>query len=389
MYGAFWEGKIIYYSWIFLGGTFHDRTDGFSLTLNPNEAYCFDYKGVSASVPKAFRSFRLLSALMRVMLNQARPKLGERPEFFALVDPDNKISTKYHFNILKGWAVGSMNLYRFLWWKWVTKNHASINLKSIREEINWPPLEIKAMKERERKYREQDIPFGTWTLKTKTKWWNQVELWNVLKASKVKNGDKVLDIGCSDGRFMEYLHNRFPNCHLFGIDFARNPLKELRKKPFLSQAVCGDVTDLPFKPASFDRAVAIQVTQHLPSRKERIRGLKNIHSVLKENGILSLSVDNQNTWAEMVENGKEGPFIHTPDLYIYLYNPTDLKEELEEAGFFEIKIREINNLPVNYLRKLKFLGVWLDLLITYYFKSSSLKRGCYLLAACQKGIRNQ
>jgi hypothetical protein len=35
------------------------------------------------------------------------------------------------------------------------------------------PSEIKEIKDRERKYRGKDIPFGDWTIKTKTKWWNQ------------------------------------------------------------------------------------------------------------------------------------------------------------------------------------------------------------------------
>jgi SAM-dependent methyltransferase len=247
--------------------------------------------------------------------------------------------------------------------------------------------EVKEIKERERKYREQDVPFGVWTLKTKTRWWNQIELWNVFMGLGVQKGDKVLDVGCSDGRFLEYLHGRSLNNKLFGIDFARNPLKEILNKPFPSQAVCGDVTDLPFKGASFDRTVVLQVTQHLPSKKERMRGLRSIHSVLKEKGTVAIMVDNQNTWSDMVANGKEGPFIHVPDLYIYLYNANDLREELEEAGFCDIKITGINNLPVKYLKRLKILGVWLDLLISNYVKALSLKRGCYLLATCRKGNR--
>lgn len=247
--------------------------------------------------------------------------------------------------------------------------------------------EIKEIKERERKYRERDVSFGFWTIKTKTRWWNQIELRNVFKGIGVQNGDKVLDVGCSDGRFLEYLHGRVRNCKLFGIDFARNPLKELLNKSFPSQVVCGDVTDLPFKIAVFDRAVVLQVTQHLPSRKERIRGLKSIQSVLRENGTAVIMVDNQNTWSESVANGKEGPFIHLPDLYIYLYNTVDLREELEEAGFCDIHITGINSLPVRYVKRLKVLGVWLDLFISNYVKALSFKRGCYLLATCRKGNR--
>lgn len=245
--------------------------------------------------------------------------------------------------------------------------------------------EIKEIKDRERKYREKDVPFGVWTIKTKTRWWNQIELQNVLNALKVRDGEKVLDVGCSDGRFLEYLHVRFPACKLFGIDFARNPLIELLKKPFPSQVVCGDISEMPFKDGSFDRAVTLQVIQHLPSHEERIKGLKSIYSSLKETGTLVVMVDNQKTWSNMVANGKEGPFISVPDLYIYLYDPDELKRDLETAGFSDVQIRGINNLPVKYLRRLKTLGVWLDFLITRFFKSVSFKRSCYLLATCRKG----
>lgn len=245
-------------------------------------------------------------------------------------------------------------------------------------------FDIKAIKERERKFREKDLPFGIFTSETKTKWWSKIELQNVLNYLGVRDGEDILDIGCSDGRFLEYLRVRFPRCRLFGIDFARNPLKELTSKKFRSYAVCGDICELPFKPNSFDRAAAVQIIQQIPSRKERITALKNINYALRGRGRVVITVLKQKSWCNLVENGKEGPLVTAKDIYVYLYDLADFCEELKEAGFSVIRVVGINNLPVRYLKRLGILGVWLDLVITKVFRPLSLKRSSYLLALCKK-----
>jgi len=201
---------------------------------------------------------------------------------------------------------------------------------------------------------------------------------------KIRDNDALLDVGCSDGRLLEHIANRHPKTRLFGIDFAHNPLKTLAKKSIQSFPVCGDISHLPFKPTSFQQAVAIQVIQQIPTREERQHVLQNIYQTLDIDSQFICTVLNQAQWAHLVENGKEGPLITAQDLHVYLYNPHDLKEELSAAGFRVECIIGINHLPVRYMKKLKKLSIPIDRMISHLFVPFSLKRGCYLLAVCKK-----
>lgn len=242
---------------------------------------------------------------------------------------------------------------------------------------------IKEMKDRERQFRETDVPFEIFTVKSKTKWWSQIELQNVVNHLHLRKEGRVLDICCSDGRFLGYVHERFPEIKLFGIDFALNPLKTLHAKNFVNHPICGEVSQLAFKPDSFDYAAAIQAIYH-PSREERMKVLKNVRNVLKSGGSLVVTVLNQKTWSHLVANGKAGPLITVKDFHVYLYNPDELREELTAAGFMVKDVIGINNVPVDYLKRLGPLSVFLDITYTRLFRKSSLARACYLLASCVK-----
>lgn len=118
MFGALWGEKVAYYAWIYSDGLFRDKTDGFHINLKSDEGYCFDYKGISTPRPKAFMSFRLLKALLWIMLKEAEKRLGRKMTFYALVRQDNQMSIYFHQHVLQGKIVTKIRLYRFLCWKW-------------------------------------------------------------------------------------------------------------------------------------------------------------------------------------------------------------------------------------------------------------------------------
>jgi ubiquinone/menaquinone biosynthesis C-methylase UbiE len=199
----------------------------------------------------------------------------------------------------------------------------------------------------------------------------------------MQNGEAIFDVGCADGRFLEYIKDRMPNCSLYGIDFAHNPLK-LLLRGLTNNVACGDICNMPFKFNIFKYACCIQTIQQIPSQGERQKALIEIFSTLKKNSTFVLTVLNQKTWHDMVDNGKDGPLKSCPELYVYLFNPSDLQCELEKAGFIVEIIKGINNIPVKLVRRLGIIGVYLDLFITRVIPSLSLKKGTYLLAKCKK-----
>ncbi len=154
-------------------------------------------------------------------------------------------------------------------------------------------VDVNKQKNREREFRENALPFELHTVRTKTQWWSRIEVENVLRNLSPADCGALLDIGCSDGRFLSHTHRKFPHLQLTGIDFARNPLKGILDQKLPAYPVCADMCALPFAPDTFDYAVAIQTVQQLPSRAARVNVYSGIRRVLKEKGKFVLTVLNQ------------------------------------------------------------------------------------------------
>jgi SAM-dependent methyltransferase/RimJ/RimL family protein N-acetyltransferase len=236
----------------------------------------------------------------------------------------------------------------------------------------------------ERNFRENDEPFGEHVARVRSKWFNLIELWEVFNHLKLPKRGKILDIGCADGRFLEYAHSRAPRSALFGIDYARNPLKKCLTKEFRISAACADACDMPFKPGLFSAGVSIQVVQHFSNREERLRALQAYYDVLQEGAKLVVTVLNQKTWYHSVDNLKYGQLKSCPQIFVHLFNEKDLREDLENAGFVVNRISGINNLPTWCYHKLGFLVVILDIFISECVRPLSLMKGSYLLAECTR-----
>lgn len=239
---------------------------------------------------------------------------------------------------------------------------------------------VQEQKERERRLRESTMGYGEFQL-LKTVWWNRIELDNALLRLPIPRGGRLWDAGCSDGRVADRLHEKGrTDVTYVGTDFALNPLKKMLAKGRVAHAVCADATRPLFKPGVFDAAIALGVVQQLASREERLKMLESIFTSLRSGGRFAVSVLNRPNWANLVANGIEGPLLSSPDLYVYLYTPEELRTDLETAGFEVRDVVPTNSLPVQYLKRLGPWGVVLDLFITKYMKRLAAERGRYLLA---------
>lgn len=243
---------------------------------------------------------------------------------------------------------------------------------------------VKRQKERERLFREKDEPFGVFTVRAKTRWWNEIELLNAYRFLEWKQGMSLLDVGTNDGRMLSLMDARDRHAFLVGMDLALTPLRCIRQRLPDVPVLAADAATVVFRPASFDRAVALQVIQQIASAEERIRAFRSILSALKESGVFVLTVLNRPSWAGLVANGKEGPLLSAPELQVYLYDEQELRADLKTAGFRVKTVKFINNLPVRYLRHLGKCGVGLDLVISDFFRPLSVTKGRYILAVCAK-----
>ena len=83
--------------------------------------------------------------------------------------------------------------------------------------------------------------------------------------SKIPICDRVLELGCADGRIID----RFKADYKIGIDFVIKPLRNVKTKVYAS-----NISDLPFDDNSFDVVISSEVLEHLDA--------KTFHKALKE-----------------------------------------------------------------------------------------------------------
>ncbi|PUB13098.1 class I SAM-dependent methyltransferase [Yoonia sediminilitoris] len=157
-------------------------------------------------------------------------------------------------------------------------------------------------------------------------------------ALPVKDGDRLVDIGCGLGGPARYLAKRF-NCHVDGIDITApfvDAAKKLSVLVGMEDAVeCqhGDGQKLPYDDEVFDGGYTQHVTMNVPDRDvffdEAFRVLKpRAFFALTEHGLGEVG-------------GPHHPVPWSEDgSGAYLMRPADTVTALKNAGFTDIKVTD-------------------------------------------------
>ncbi|MDD5433225.1 MAG: class I SAM-dependent methyltransferase, partial [Candidatus Pacebacteria bacterium] len=103
----------------------------------------------------------------------------------------------------------------------------------------------------------------------------------------IKKGDKVLDLGCGNGRFVNIIKEK--GGEYFGTDVSVN-LIDIAKKNYPNENFqATQPLKLPFADNYFDVIYSIAVLHHIPSREFRLEFLQEAKRVLKTGGIVALT----------------------------------------------------------------------------------------------------
>ena len=184
---------------------------------------------------------------------------------------------------------------------------------------------------------------------------SRYSIWPELNLFKeyIKEGERVLDSGCGNGRLLEL----FKDCNVdyIGIDNSEKLLEIARNKHPQQKFQLADSLSLPFPNDYFNKIFSIAVFHHIPSKELRLRFLKEAKRALRPDGLLILTV--WNLWPrskalklifkfaafKMLGKSKLDfgdifvPWQKKTDRYVHCFTKNELKKIAKEAGFKIIK----------------------------------------------------
>jgi SAM-dependent methyltransferase len=158
--------------------------------------------------------------------------------------------------------------------------------------------------------------------------WTELRLEAVRALVEPQAGDRVLDLGCAAGAVSHFLSTL--GCQTVGVDAEPLAIDKARELfPGLDFQLA-NVARLPFEDASFDKAVAADLVEHLDDETFRAM-LRETRRVLRPGGTLSIYTPNPRHPIERLK-ARDLILAQNPT-HIGLRDAATLGAMLREAGF--------------------------------------------------------
>lgn len=189
---------------------------------------------------------------------------------------------------------------------------------------------------------------------TRTMFWEEL---NFVKGL-IKENDKILDLGCGNGRFFEQFIGK--DIDYTGSDTSLELIKIAQEKYKIgTRFVKTEGIDLPFDERVFDTIFSFAVLHHIPSLKFREQFIKEAHRVLKDDGTLVISVWNlwQKKFIPLIIKHSLLKLLRLSKLdfkdiyldfnkykksrFLHAFTKKELRQLIEKNGFEIKKIEEI------------------------------------------------
>ncbi len=162
----------------------------------------------------------------------------------------------------------------------------------------------------------------------------------VLDSLQFKVDERVLDVGCGEGRLTVEIARRIPKGKILGIDISANMIREAQKtyRDVLNVSFGRiDATEFDIKDV-FDRAVSLETFHWI---EDQPKALKNIYAALKSGGHLYILMkpSRKNPIFEAMESKKWSSVLQQSKAYFQGHSPETITPLLERCGFVNIDAR--------------------------------------------------
>jgi len=164
------------------------------------------------------------------------------------------------------------------------------------------------------------------------------------------NIETLLDAGCGNGVFCNYLNQKERFKRITGLDRSKTALAYLKTENFI-----GDVNNMPFNDNEFDCVSCLEVIEHLPVDSYK-KTLKELCRVAKKSIIVSVPYNEK-----IEENVTQCPnckTIFNYDLHLRSFNGEKMNNLLDDYGFQCKKTKVIGS-------HTKYMGIDLYLKLFY------------------------
>lgn len=120
----------------------------------------------------------------------------------------------------------------------------------------------------------------------------------VIKHLQLQGEEKMLEVGCANGKFLSLLQNNGHKGQLTGFDQSETMLSEAAKKSTRIRWKQGDASKLPFEANCYDWVIARHMLYHMKDVEKTIQGF---HKVIRPGGSLLATTNSKVSMSRIVE----------------------------------------------------------------------------------------
>ena len=169
---------------------------------------------------------------------------------------------------------------------------------------------------------------------------------------RLKEGERVLDVGCGEGRHASQACKE-TECTVCALDIDPENVAKTNYLLYLMEQAGetraswsvfrGDALRLPFKDTYFDKVICAEVLEHVPDDQQAIRELTR---VLKDDGTLAISVPTY--FSEAIYWKISPEYHHQPGGHVRKYRFRELVTLLQQNGLHVFTTRRKHGLHFFY-----------------------------------------